>query len=162
MESKLINATATKTGLGVHVWNLDWTRITPIINKFLRLEIGNAVLYSVALTFVKLSIISTYYRIFPVPWVRKCLHVMTVITICTGIVTSFGQLFQCRPINAAWDISVDTRSCINIYTFVTTTNAIGIATDIAIYALPLPLVWRLTMTKPKRIAVSIIFSFGGL
>ncbi|PVH90549.1 hypothetical protein DM02DRAFT_547579, partial [Periconia macrospinosa] len=41
-------------------------------------------------------------------------------------------------------------------------RALNIATDILIFAIPIPSIKSLSMSKRKKIALGVVFSFGGL
>ncbi|KAK6530609.1 hypothetical protein TWF281_007449 [Arthrobotrys megalospora] len=72
----------------------------------------------------------------------------------------FTSIFRCNPISAFWAIGKLTRTCMPStigYTLVT----IGLAIDIAIFALPAILVVRLNIAKKKKLQSIVMFALGG-
>ena len=52
--------------------------------------------------------------------------------------------------------------CINIHSFFIGIAVPNIITDIALLVMPLPYMWRLQVTLPKKIALMFVFILGGL
>ncbi|PVH96847.1 hypothetical protein DM02DRAFT_686861 [Periconia macrospinosa] len=118
--------------------------------------------YYLALLFVKLSIICQYMRIFKgVTFQRtyKICKILLGVLAVYGCWTVFGSIFQCIPVQFFW--GVGEGSCMNRLAFGFANAALGIATDILIFAIPIPSIKSLSMSKTKKIALGVVFSFGG-
>lgn len=74
-----------------------------------------------------------------------------------------GIVFQCASVSDLWKLpSDDPLKCIRFNLFVLIMGVVNIATDIAILSLPIPLVWRLQVSKPRRWQLVLVFYLGGL
>lgn len=73
----------------------------------------------------------------------------------------FPLLLQCNPVSAVWDRSIDGH-CINVTAIGYVGAGISITEDLIILALPLPTLWRLQISKTKRLVVAFMFSIGSL
>ncbi|PVH91814.1 hypothetical protein DM02DRAFT_677879 [Periconia macrospinosa] len=115
--------------------------------------------YNLALLFVKLSIICQYMRIFKeVMFQRACKIVLGVLAVY-GCWTVFGSIFACIPVQYFW--GVGEGSCMNRLALTFSNAALNIATDILIFAMPIPLIKSLNMSKKKKIALGVVLGFGG-
>lgn len=75
--------------------------------------------------------------------------------------TVFAISFQCIPIEYNWDMTIDGGHCINIGQLALVTSVLNVITDVAILVLPLPLVWKLNVTRQRRWGLIILFALGG-
>lgn len=73
----------------------------------------------------------------------------------------FVDIFQCVPISSAWDPS-KTGKCVSYGAFVLTMGIINIVTDVIMLVLPMPLLWKLRVSSPRKWMLMIMFSLGGL
>lgn len=116
-------------------------------------------IYNLALFFVKLSIVCQYMRIFRgVVFQRTCKILLGVLAVY-GCWTVFGSFFPCIPVQYSW--GVGEGHCFNRLAFNLSIAALNIATDIFVFAMPIPLIKSLHMSKKKKIALGIVLSFGG-
>ncbi len=70
-------------------------------------------------------------------------------------------IFTCQPVSGFWDKSVQAR-CIPNLPFWYINAAGNIATDIAIFVLPLPVIRGLKLARPQKLMLVGIFSLGFL
>ena len=74
----------------------------------------------------------------------------------SGIVSIFVQIFQCIPIDFIWEGwkkgEFGPYKCLDINALGFTTAAMSIAQDIAIIAMPLPLLARLNVSRRCKFA----------
>ena len=73
-------------------------------------------LYNAAITAVKLSILLLYRRIFPDARFKIALCAVGGFVISCGVTMNLLVVFQCNPINASWNPSVQSRQCIRLNT----------------------------------------------
>lgn len=98
--------TATQFGLGQHVWNLDFATILPTVKQcILLMFVGNS-LSACAVAFTKLSIISSYLRVFPHQSLRVTMFITMAITTGLMLASIPVTIFQCDPVRAAWDFTI--------------------------------------------------------
>ena len=102
----------------------------------LQLTTAFQLLYLVALTLIKCSILCFYLRIFTDHFMVKPCRVTFGIVMLWGVAHFFAVIFICRPVQAQWDLSV-TGTCgnqIKLFQSIISTN---IVTDLIIIILPL-------------------------
>ena len=78
--------------------------------------------------------------------------------ICSVLVT----IFQCRPIQGAWEFDIVHKQCVSILHFFYVMAAFNIMTDLILCTFPMPLFWRLKLPLNERIPLCILFAFGFL
>lgn len=73
-------------------------------------------------------------------------------------------VFQCNPINGAWLgwTGEYSAKCISINTLGWSAAAINIALDLATIILPLPELYRLSMSVKKKAQIMVMFTIGFL
>lgn len=109
---------------------------------------------------IKLSILYFYARIFPQRWFKYALVGAGAFTCGIAISQLPVDVVQCVPIQSQWDPNVEGK-CIN---FGAGTLAIGIAnifTDIVLFILPMPILWRLQVSASKKRMLTLVFLLGG-
>ncbi|PKS05764.1 hypothetical protein jhhlp_007593 [Lomentospora prolificans] len=150
-----INFGARK-GLGRHdadIHDEDWGTLR-------RCEYVFSVLYNPALMATKTSILIFYLRISRNT--QKILRLASWVTLgivnVAGTVLTFMNIFQCRPINAAWSVWEDDSKCIPLLTEFICASPVNIVTDLAILALPIPVLTG--MRLPPRQKTILVLTFG--
>lgn len=71
-------------------------------------------------------------------------------------------VFQCSPIRAAWDMSIENPKCIKFSLEVVIFAVLNSVTDVLTICLPMPMLWRLKLPLEKRIQLMGVFCAGGL
>lgn len=94
--------------------------------------------------------------------VFKRLTIATLVVVnCAGIALTFLNIFQCRPVSAAFDPSRQTTShCIDIVTLYLSSAPVNIVTDLALLFLPLPILTAMMLPRNQKIILIVTFSFG--
>ncbi|KAM7185221.1 hypothetical protein V8F20_011903 [Naviculisporaceae sp. PSN 640] len=150
---------ATKYGLGLHVWNLPQP-IFENIRTCVQLMFVAHIFYAASSAVTKLSIITSYLRIFPATSLRRLLYATGVLVIGIGISAIFATIFQCWPVQAAWDFSLGDRQCFHFRDFLYANAAISIVTDFMLVAAPLPYFWSLRLPLRQRLVICVLFGVG--
>lgn len=124
-----------------------------------------SITYGVSIMFVKLAILLDWLRIF-VPrgqknrlyWTLQVLIWSNVIYYVSG---SFLEIFRCWPRQKIWDPLFEGGSCpIDIAANNFASTLINLASDIAILLLPQWVIWKLQISKAKRMGISLLFVIG--
>ncbi|KAK5663017.1 hypothetical protein OQA88_6432 [Cercophora sp. LCS_1] len=148
----------TKRGLGRHDAHID-----PAQKPGLRMcEYIFSVLYNPALMATKTSILVFYLRL--ARNTQKILRlaswaVLGIVNVA-GTILTFMNIFQCRPINAAWDINVTPESCIPLLTEFICSSPVNVITDLAIMALPIPVITGMRLPPRQKTILVITFALG--
>ncbi|MCJ1351247.1 MAG: hypothetical protein MMC33_001230 [Icmadophila ericetorum] len=129
--------------------------------EFILTEVTFASLYILAITFVKLSVLFLYRRLFPPCWFQYAL-IGTGAGLCIYC-TSFiiVGILQCVPIDSFWESNVEGK-CIKYGVLSLTGGIINVVTDVVILTLPMPLLWRLNVSKREKWQVILAFLMGGI
>ncbi|KAJ4416172.1 hypothetical protein N0V82_006932 [Gnomoniopsis sp. IMI 355080] len=86
-----------------------------------------------------------------------------------GIIASMSSalflwdIFQCNPVAAQWDYTIPNHTCASTTQVVNVAYALSvlsILSDWLFALLPIPMLWKATMTKHAKITVSIVLSLG--
>lgn len=119
--------------------------------------------YLWALGAVKISFCLFYLKVFPgKTFSIVCWCVMGLVTAETTEET-FVIIFQCSPVHKAWDATGTVPGkCLQLLSFYYISFGIRLATDIALFALPIPNVISLKMSPGKRAGLVFMFSLGVL
>jgi fucose permease len=77
-----------------------------------------------------------------------------------GTILTFMNIFQCDPINAAWDISVKPVKCIPLLTEFICSAPVNVTTDLAILALPIPVLTSMRLPLKQKTIMVLTFALG--
>ncbi len=77
-----------------------------------------------------------------------------------GVVLTLLNIFQCRPIQAAFDNVSGTVQCIPLLTEFICSAPVNIVTDLAILALPLPVLTGMRLPRKQKIILVLTFALG--
>jgi hypothetical protein len=134
--------------------------------------------YIVTLSFIKLSILTFYYKtLLPASSpsrsfrsYRCTVYVLIAFTTLYSLSMVAASIFQCNPISAAYSLSGFHRHrnlprprCYDQTTLWLISAIINFATDVAIFMLPIPIIFSLqNMPRRKRVGLFCILSVGTL
>ena len=65
-------------------------------------------------------------------------------------------VFQCTPVSYEWNKLIP-GTCVNVPDFYRSYSPQNIVTDLLILALPIPTVWKLNASWPKKLGLTFIF-----
>ena len=122
----------------------------------------NDIFYALTLPTVKFSLLCMYWKIFNrVAAFRYAAITVGIIVFCWMVGTLFTQIFNCNPIQGAWNVEIG-ATCIDPVKFYHGNAISNLLTDVIILLLPMPLVWRLQMTFKRKVALSGVVLLGSL
>ena len=134
-----------------------------LLTLFLRLQLDfvTMVAYVLALGTIKMSFCLLYLHIFPGNKFRACCWWLLAIIVAQTISETLVVLFQCTPVHKAWDATgLVEGTCVDMNTFYYANFAVKLASDLALFTLPIPKVVQLRMSVGKRIGLVVMFSLG--
>lgn len=121
---------------------------------------SSIVLYNVALSVVKISIILQYRRIFPIPTMQRLTGIylcfMTVWTVTLIVMLSIA----CLPVEAFWNPNVPNGRCVDLVAVWYVMAGVNVATDIVVFVTPMPVVKSLRLPRVQKILLAGIFGLG--
>jgi hypothetical protein len=127
------------------------------ISRGLKMVLATEILFAIACTLTKLSMLLLVRRILASAslfWRRITLFAIWIVAL-QGTIFCFTALFQCRPISAAWEVTVDKNpNCINDDVSLLVAGIINTLTDFVVVLLPIRAVWNLQLPShhPQSIA----------
>ncbi|KAK3500221.1 major facilitator superfamily domain-containing protein [Neurospora hispaniola] len=149
---------ATRRGLGRH--DVD---IHPQHRPGLRMcEYVFSILYNPALMATKTSILVFYLRLAKNTQkvLRMASWAVLVIVNVAGTILTFMNIFQCSPLRAAWDITVESAKCLPLLTEFICSAPVNIVTDLAILALPIPVLTGMRLPPRQKTILILTFTLG--
>lgn len=151
-------AVSTRYGAGLHVWDFP----SDLMEQYTKWNYIAFCTYLPALLGYKMSILFFYLRIFDVSRAFRY-STWAVMFITCGYVFSniLTQLFGCRPIAKNWKPDLPGH-CIMFFTADYFYGSLNFITDLIIFVLPLPMVWRMQLSRKEKIGVSVIFMVGSV
>ncbi|PLB50436.1 hypothetical protein P170DRAFT_381115, partial [Aspergillus steynii IBT 23096] len=132
-----------------------------LLIRTLKLYFIAQILYKINIGLSKISILLLYLRLFIQRWfVITCWTWIVIITAFT-LSTVVSSIFQCSPVQYAFDkSSPDQGSCINLTAFWYANAAFNIFSDLALVALPVPVISRLQLPLRLKLILCCIFAVG--
>ncbi|PVH80998.1 hypothetical protein DL98DRAFT_560006 [Cadophora sp. DSE1049] len=146
-------------GLGKHLYDVPLNMLYP---NFLFSNVLAAIFFCAATGFAKASILLFYGRIFPSRTFKFIILSLVVFTVSYSLASVLVNVFSCKPVSGSWELSLAaTAVCINRPVFYFAQAGLGIFTDFATLAAPLPFLWKLQMPVRQKIGVSAVLMMGG-
>ena len=121
-------------------------------------------MYRLATVLPKLAICTLYLRVFNIDaCARHVTYSMVVFLIANEIAWLVPAIFICRPISAYWTPGASNRRrCINYNFLGPWTGLLHILSDLVMLAIPIPVLWKLSMGVAKRIGLVITFAAASM
>ena len=136
--------------------------MTPLLKS----NYATRLLYTVALGFVKFSILVFYMRLDHRKLTRWAIYFLMAFVAALSITTFFFLAFVCVPPSLFWDPAgqaVAPEKCLSQPTqqmFFNLNGICNIIQDASIYLLPIPMLWNLQMAVRQKLALGALFSVG--
>ncbi|PYI04564.1 hypothetical protein BO78DRAFT_471214 [Aspergillus sclerotiicarbonarius CBS 121057] len=142
-----------RNGLGKHIHGLQLANIAMIVELLYVFQI----FYVLGPASVKLSLLFLYRRVFERSKFLRLVYGMMGLIVIFGIVMTFMAIFNCTPISAFW---TKRGTCFDFALFALGYAVVNIITDLAIWLMPIPIIWKIQMPMHQKIALSLIFALG--
>lgn len=120
------------------------------------------VIYCTSVVFPKLSILAMYQRLFVIERIHGyIIFTLMFIVAANGVAGDFTSLLSCRPLAIRWNPALE-GECIYITNYWRFISLANIITDIAMLVFPLPFIWKLHVSPPQKVGLTIVFLSGSL
>ncbi|KAK7415332.1 hypothetical protein QQX98_005976 [Neonectria punicea] len=149
-----------KGWMGVHAWEIPFEKFQKAI--FWASYI-NSIVYTVPTCLSKIVILLFLLEINSnQSWYRWTVFATMFVVAGSGIAIFFASVFPCTPFRKSWDLALpaDVGSCIDRPAMFQATAGLGVATDIMIIAIPIPMVIGLQLSLKKKAALLCLFAIG--
>lgn len=151
----------TEHGLGQHERNL-FNHDSEVASTTVFMWVGQ-LLYLLAISSAKFSIISSYFRIFPYKRLHQIIWVVLALSVAFLIASLVATFFICRPVGAVWNPALRTpTSCYRFIDLLYASGIINVIVDVVLCLAPLPYFLRLPIPLKQKISASFLFIAGGL
>lgn len=166
---------ATRFGFGVHCYEFDrknegnFFKVGPATSDGVskqadfvsfKMQAVLYALYSVLIFFVKAAILLMYIRIFDASrFVKYSVWSLFFPLAAFSICSFFLSIFPCRPVRKFWTPRLEGH-CINTGILGWISAIVSIFTDLAIFILPLPQVWKMRLPLRQRLQVIAVLGTG--
>lgn len=118
------------------------------------------VLWSTTVTFVKISLLLLYCKVFPLTWFLWSARFVGLLCICYTMGTILAAFLVCQPLAFYWDTTIEGGHCGNEFLSYILTGSINISTDLMVLLLPIPSLIRLEMSLYQRLTLIATFACG--
>ncbi|KAJ5808036.1 hypothetical protein N7474_009305, partial [Penicillium riverlandense] len=148
----------TRYGYGRH-----FTVIAPdmsTVTTFLKLDFVTSISYLISLTSIKISFCLLYLKVFSVTRLRWLYYFVMAFVICEFIEELFVVIFQCSPIRKLFHPTTVAGACIDLYVFYYVSFGIKLATDAALFLLPIPQLLKLQVRPGAKAGLIVMFGLG--
>ncbi|KAL8894621.1 MAG: hypothetical protein Q9192_004176, partial [Flavoplaca navasiana] len=116
--------------------------------------------YLVTLLGYKMSILILYLRLFAVNRTFRYVTWSMMFFVCGYLMANlWTQIFGCSPRSKYWEPSTPGH-CIDYTKAGLAYGSMNIISDLLILILPIPLVWRLKLSRREKVGISVIFMSG--
>ncbi|GAB1315263.1 Rhodopsin domain-containing protein [Madurella fahalii] len=153
-------ASCSLGGVTRHAWD---TPLSFLDEAYLKKLFATSLIYGPMLFFSKTCILIFYYRTFQRKvWLRMCIYTILAIMIGTYWMTVPLCFYYCMPhpnTGQAWDLTI-LANCNHLANPGLVQAGMNIAVDIAIFVLPLPIVFKLQIPLGKKLSIAGIFTTG--
>lgn len=105
------------------------------------------VLWAVAVTFIRASVLALYIRIFRTKSFRMTCYVVHSINVAFGAATILGATLNCQPIAFNWNRSIPGGYCGDEKALDLFIGVFNLLMDVTVVVLPLPVLWGLQMVS---------------
>ncbi|KAF1844725.1 uncharacterized protein K460DRAFT_97550 [Cucurbitaria berberidis CBS 394.84] len=117
------------------------------------------IFYTFAIACIKFAVLAFYWRLFSVH-ARTAIWIVAAACVAWFIAILCCVIFNCVPVQAAWDITMKGAKCIPIRSIYLGGSVPNVVLDIIIVAMPLPYVWRLHAPLGQRLILAGMFVLG--
>ena len=121
-------------------------------------------MYSGAILVTKIAILLLYRRVF-LPhkgglfdW---AIRVLMVILIIYYVTTAMVKTWACTPRERIWNKSIP-GTCVDMPSLLNASGLFNTITDVILLLIPVKAVWKLQMSKQRKIVIVLVFTVGSL
>ncbi|KAK6542798.1 hypothetical protein TWF694_006740 [Orbilia ellipsospora] len=151
-----VQLNATRYGYGLHIWDVkpEW------IMSMRKMAFCTQILFILCTTTTKISILYFYLRLSASPTFRFLVHSGMIFISLTGLAFLFVIVFQCKPINSYWDLTLPNAKCVDESAANVANAVINSLCDLYVFSLPIKDMLSLRLPLRQRISLVVLFSLG--
>ncbi|KAJ3521660.1 hypothetical protein NM208_g13195 [Fusarium decemcellulare] len=142
--------------MGIHAWELSLDDY----NTGSKFMVISPILYAVCTGGSKMSLVLFYRKLSPQRWWKWSVYFIFFLVAGYNVAIFFAVIFGCRPFKKHWDVRVTEGSCVNRPAIYICTAALGIASDLVLLVMPMPMIARLQMPPRQKAGLVLLFGIG--
>jgi len=112
-----------------------------------------------AYAFTRYSILALYLRVFTGRSIRLLSYFMIAFITAQWISFALASTLQCNPVSHYWDKTIS-GVCVDINKFNRSFTPVNVSADTIILLLPLPSIWRLKLSRTRKVGITFVFGLG--
>lgn len=130
------------------------------LEPFLKALFAMEITYALSSTASRAALVALYYKVFYLSAsFRRAAWVMAAMLIAWTLAALLTSIFSCIPIEGFWDKSLKS-TCINNIAFSEYISYPNILLDIASAVLPIREIWRLQLSRNRKLTMVAMFGLG--
>ena len=130
---------------------------------FLQLLTPAMAAHGLTVTGVKISVLLLYRRIFINPAFGRSVVIVGTLCIAWLFASTFGQVFLCSPMSAAWNPNlIFSSKCKDFQAVYYGMSISNLILDLVILCMPPPIIWGLHLSRKKKLMCCGVFCLEGL
>ena len=134
-----------------------------VLVRYVKLEVAFIYTYLFAVTIPKLTILGLYLRIFPEKLYRSACYAISGVLMASLMANITAISVICIPLKALWDPSIQGAHCtINQNALFRYSTLPNIITDLCMLILPLPVIWRMSLSTRDKLGLTLTFCTGSM
>ncbi|KAH6988351.1 hypothetical protein EDB80DRAFT_654432 [Ilyonectria destructans] len=145
----------SRYGLGFHTWVQPEEHFIPYMKAFY----SSVVVYNIAMCPVKISILLQYRRVFAVRFMQLITFYAVIFMSAWTVTLCFLLTLVCLPVAKFWDSTIPGQ-CLDSLTIWYVLAGFNLATDLAIFFLPLPVIRSLQLPQKQKVMLIAVFGLG--
>jgi hypothetical protein len=123
----------------------------------------NTIIYAPPTMLAKLVILLFYNTLQNQDkWFKYSVWFAMFVTVGSSTGIFFSSIFSCKPIAMGWDLTITDGVCIDRTAMFKATAALGVIVDVLIIGIPIPMVFKLQMSRSKKASLLFVFSIGSV
>ncbi|KAF4635106.1 hypothetical protein G7Y89_g2996 [Cudoniella acicularis] len=130
------------------------------ITEFLKILVAMQTFYATTLGLIKTSICLFYVRIFSIQKFRKAAWVVIGFIAAWSTMVFLTAFLLCTPLAMNWDPFTPGGHCANQTVAFIVIGVLDLIIDVAVFVLPLPMIYGLKVSNGKKVALFGIFGLG--
>lgn len=136
------------------------TETLPNLVIILQLTLSYALIYTLCISTVKLSVLFFYLRVFPNKHMRVATKIVIAFISVWALANILMFLLLCHPFAASYNPALPGGKCGNQVSAFIAVGVYNIISDFVVLTLPLRTIWTLNTKKQMKLSLSAIFLVG--
>ncbi|KAI9653946.1 MAG: hypothetical protein M1831_005631 [Alyxoria varia] len=114
----------------------------------------------VGYTLTRISVLFIYLRAFTRRKIKILTWILMGLVNVNWVAFGIAGILQCWPVQFYWDRTIAGGTCVDIDRFYRSFSPPNIVIDILIIVLPIPAVWKLPISRLRKIGLTYVFGTG--